>query len=188
MKELRLQIEAVKTDLEGSKAENGALGSGWIELILIEARDLVGADLRGPYVRVQYGNVKKRTKVVYKTLHPHWNQTLDFSDDGSPLLLHVKDYNALLPTSRIGQCIVEYQGLPPNQMVEKSQRRRKRGAERGEIGEIAETPKERERSQREQPEITETKWFVTKEERTERSQRRKMRDRRQRRSQRRKIV
>ncbi|KAK9091297.1 hypothetical protein Sjap_024474 [Stephania japonica] len=120
--ELRLQIEAVKTDLEGSKVENGALGSGWIELILIEARDLVAADLRGtsdPYVRVQYGNIKKRTKVVYKTLHPQWNQTLDFPDDGSPLLLHVKDHNALLPTSSIGQCIVEYQGLPPNQMVEK---------------------------------------------------------------------
>lgn len=41
-------------------------GSGWIELVLIEAKDLVAADLRGtsdPYVRAQYGNLKKRTKV-----------------------------------------------------------------------------------------------------------------------------
>ena len=41
-------------------------GSGWIELILIEAKDLVSADLRGtsdPYVRAHYGNLKKRTKV-----------------------------------------------------------------------------------------------------------------------------
>jgi Ca2+-dependent lipid-binding protein len=41
-------------------------GSGWIELVLIEAKELVAADLRGtsdPYVRVQYGNLKKRTKV-----------------------------------------------------------------------------------------------------------------------------
>lgn len=40
--------------------------AGWIELVIIEARDLVAADLRGtsdPYVRVQYGNKKKRTKV-----------------------------------------------------------------------------------------------------------------------------
>lgn len=40
--------------------------SGWIELVLIEAKDLVAADLRGtsdPYVRAQYGNLKKRTKV-----------------------------------------------------------------------------------------------------------------------------
>lgn len=42
-------------------------GNGWIELVLIEARDLVAADLRGtsdPYVRVQYGNLKRRTKVL----------------------------------------------------------------------------------------------------------------------------
>jgi hypothetical protein len=41
-------------------------GNGWIELVLIEGRDLVAADLRGtsdPYVRVHYGNFKKRTKV-----------------------------------------------------------------------------------------------------------------------------
>jgi Ca2+-dependent lipid-binding protein len=40
--------------------------AGWIELVIIEARDLVAADLRGtsdPYVRVHYGNNKKRTKV-----------------------------------------------------------------------------------------------------------------------------
>jgi hypothetical protein len=45
--------------------------AGWIELIVIEARDLVAADLRGtsdPYVRVQYGNKKKRTKVWWQIL------------------------------------------------------------------------------------------------------------------------
>lgn len=50
-------------DVQGS---NGGAGNGWIELVLIEARDLVAADLRGtsdPYVRVQYGILKKRTKV-----------------------------------------------------------------------------------------------------------------------------
>lgn len=46
-------------------------GNGWIELVLIEAKDLIAADLRGtsdPYVRVQYGNLKKRTKVWDITL------------------------------------------------------------------------------------------------------------------------
>lgn len=56
---------------------------------------------------------------MYKTLNPQWNQTLEFPDDGSPLLLHVKDHNALLPTSSIGDCVVEYQGLSPNQMSDK---------------------------------------------------------------------
>nr|TKR90327.1 C2 domain-containing family protein [Populus alba] len=121
--ELRLQIEAVRVnDSEGSRGSVSGSFNGWIELILVEAKDLIAADIRGtsdPYVRVQYGSSKKRTKVMYKTLNPQWNQTLEFPDDGSPLELHVKDYNALFPTYSIGDCVVEYQGLPPNQTSDK---------------------------------------------------------------------
>ncbi|KAI9088049.1 hypothetical protein K1719_030026 [Acacia pycnantha] len=121
--ELRLQIEAVRVDdQEGSRGSPSGSGNGWIELFLIEGRDLVAADLRGtsdPYVRVHYGNLKKKTKVIPRTLNPKWNQTLEFPDDGSPLLLYVKDHNALLPTSSIGECVVEYQMLPQNQMADK---------------------------------------------------------------------
>ncbi|KAI3946455.1 hypothetical protein MKX01_017671 [Papaver californicum] len=121
--ELRLQVEVVKDDnYELSGSSHGGSGNGWIELVIIEARDLIAADLRGtsdPYVRVHYGNLKKRTKVTYKTLTPQWNQTLEFPDDGSQLELHVKDYNALLPTSSIGNCVVEYQWLPPNETADK---------------------------------------------------------------------
>ncbi|KAM6569103.1 hypothetical protein CsatB_017088 [Cannabis sativa] len=121
--ELRLQIEAVKVeDPEGSRGSSMGSGNGWIELSLIEAKDLIAADLRGtsdPYVRVQYGNLKKRTKVMYKTLNPKWNQTLEFPDNGSRLILYVKDHNAVLPTSSIGDCVVEYDRLPPNEMCDK---------------------------------------------------------------------
>lgn len=121
--ELRLQIEAVRVEgSDGSRGSTTGSNYGWLELVLIEAKDLVAADIRGtsdPYVRVQYGNLKKRTKVMYKTLNPQWNQTLEFPDDGNPLELHVKDHNALLPTSSIGDCVVEYQRLPPNQMSDK---------------------------------------------------------------------
>ncbi|XP_010264022.1 PREDICTED: extended synaptotagmin-1-like isoform X2 [Nelumbo nucifera] len=121
--ELRLQIEAVRNDdYDRSRSVMAGLGNGWIELVLIEARDLIAADLRGtsdPYVKIQYGSLKKRTKVIYKTLSPQWNQTLKFPDDGSPLVLHVKDHNTVLPRSSIGDCVVEYQGLPPNQMADK---------------------------------------------------------------------
>ncbi|KAF9591375.1 hypothetical protein IFM89_004060 [Coptis chinensis] len=121
--ELRLQIEAVRNDANnGTRSANVGSGSGWIELSLIEAKDLIAADFRGtsdPYVRVHYGNIKRRTKVIYKTLNPQWNQTLEFPDDGSPLMLFVKDHNSVLPTSSIGQCIVEYHRLPPNQMADK---------------------------------------------------------------------
>lgn len=120
--ELRLQIEAIKVDdYENSRGSHSPT-NGWIELVLIEARDLIAADLRGtsdPYVRIHYGNLKRSTKVMYKTLSPKWHQTLEFPDDGSTLTLHVKDHNTLLPTSSIGECVVEYQMLPPNQMADK---------------------------------------------------------------------
>lgn len=58
-------------------------------------------------------------QVVYKTLNPLWNQTLEFPDTGSPLILHVRDHNAVLPTSSIGHCVVEYEKLPPNQTADK---------------------------------------------------------------------
>lgn len=58
-------------------------------------------------------------QVVHKTLNPHWNQTLEFPDTGKPLVLYVKDHNAVLPTSSIGHCTVEYQGLAPNQTADK---------------------------------------------------------------------
>ena len=57
-------------------------------------------------------------QVVYKTLAPTWGQTLEFTDDGSPLVLHVKDYNTILPTCSIGHCEVEYDRLPPNQTLD----------------------------------------------------------------------
>lgn len=49
-----------------SQGLNGNSANGLIELVLIEARDLVAADLRGtsdPYVRIHYGSLKRRTKV-----------------------------------------------------------------------------------------------------------------------------
>lgn len=121
--ELRLQIEAVKIDdYEGPMGSLAGTSNGWIELVIIEARDLVAADLRGtsdPYVRVHYGNLKRRTKVIDRTLNPQWYQTFEFPDDGSPLALHVKDHNHLLAASSIGDCVVEYQRLPPNTMSDK---------------------------------------------------------------------
>lgn len=121
--ELRFQIEAVKMDdNEGSRGSNGGAGNGLVEISLIEGRDLVAADIRGtsdPYVRLQYGNLTRKTKVLYKTLNPKWNQTFEFPNNGSTLELHVKDHNPVLPASNIGDCVVEYQGLPANEMFDK---------------------------------------------------------------------
>ncbi|CAH9143924.1 unnamed protein product [Cuscuta epithymum] len=118
--ELRLRMEAVRVhDHEGSK---GSHRDGWIELTLVEARDLIVADIRGtsdPYVSVHYGNLKRTTKIISKTLKPQWHQTFEFPDDGSPLSLHVKDHNLFLPERSLGDCVIEYQRFPRNKMFEK---------------------------------------------------------------------
>ncbi|XP_051222670.1 uncharacterized protein [Lolium perenne] len=121
--EIRLEIERIQNDQNDNlKRSSSKVEAGWIELVIIEARDLVAADLRGtsdPYVRVHYGNNKKRTKVIYKTLSPQWNQTFEFAQTGEPLILHVKDHNAVLPTASIGNCTVEYSMLSPNEPADK---------------------------------------------------------------------
>ncbi|KAM0880165.1 hypothetical protein ACQ4PT_033790 [Festuca glaucescens] len=121
--EIRLEIERIQNDQNDNlKRSSSKVEAGWIELVIIEARDLVAADLRGtsdPYVRVHYGNNKKRTKVIYKTLAPQWNQTFEFAETGEPLILHVKDHNAVLPTASIGNCTVEYSMLSPNEPADK---------------------------------------------------------------------
>ncbi|KAK9271487.1 hypothetical protein L1049_001846 [Liquidambar formosana] len=121
--EVRPQIEVRNDESEVSRGATAGSGNAWIELVLIEAKDLIAADIRGtsdPYVRVHYGKLKTKTKVRLKSsLNPYWNQTIDLPDDGSPLELHVKDHNAVLPTSSIGDCVVDYQGLIPNQTSDK---------------------------------------------------------------------
>lgn len=56
---------------------------------------------------------------MYKTLDPKWNQNFEFLDDGSQLELQVRDHNAIMASSSIGYCIVEYQRLPPNEVYDK---------------------------------------------------------------------
>ncbi|CAA7053104.1 unnamed protein product [Microthlaspi erraticum] len=115
--EIELLIEAVSP--EYNEADSGI---GFIELVLVEARDLPPADsgeTSDPYVRVRFGKKIQRTDVIFKTLHPRWNQTMEFPYDGSSLELHVKDHNTVFPSSSIGSCLVEYQWLKPNETAEK---------------------------------------------------------------------
>ncbi|KAI0492503.1 hypothetical protein KFK09_026776 [Dendrobium nobile] len=70
-------------------------------------------------IQVAKNNAHEGYWVIYKTLHPQWHQTLEFPDTGSRLVLHVKDHNAVLPETNIGDCAVEYEMLPPNQVADK---------------------------------------------------------------------
>ncbi|XP_049934628.1 synaptotagmin-5 isoform X2 [Nymphaea colorata] len=73
--ELRIRIEQVKDgDIEDSQSKNEGRVAGVIELVLIEAKSLIAADLSGtsdPYVKILYGNTHRKSKVqeVVKKFH-----------------------------------------------------------------------------------------------------------------------
>jgi Ca2+-dependent lipid-binding protein len=76
--EIHLRIEILGRDGDWDclqKQEKGAVAGGegaTVEVVLVEARDLVAADWGGtsdPYVSVRYGNIKKRTKVKMNWLY-----------------------------------------------------------------------------------------------------------------------
>ena len=57
-------------------------------------------------------------QVVYETLAPTWGQTLEFTNDGSRLVLDVRNSDTFFPTCSIGHCDVEYDQLPPNHTLD----------------------------------------------------------------------
>ncbi|KAI5061768.1 hypothetical protein GOP47_0024273 [Adiantum capillus-veneris] len=119
--EIRLLIEAYTSESQAETSQGETqepsmdFQRGLLEVVILEARDLIAADLRGtsdPFVVLHYGDTKSTTKVLYKTLHPQWKESFEMSDSGKPLKLSVKDYNAVLPDVNIGRCVVEYEQLP----------------------------------------------------------------------------
>ncbi|KAH7404885.1 hypothetical protein KP509_15G048600 [Ceratopteris richardii] len=126
--EIHLLLEAFTIDTEAETPQVDQINSlkdcqrDVLEVVLLEARDLVAADVRGtsdPFVVLQCGDEKRISKVVNMTLHPQWNQTFELNDTGEPLRLTVMDHNVLLPNVKIGHCTVEYDRIPRNQVIDK---------------------------------------------------------------------
>ncbi|KAI4374489.1 hypothetical protein MLD38_012476 [Melastoma candidum] len=89
---------------------------------LAEGKDLVVNDRNGrcePYVKLHSGKDQQRTRTAPAS-YPLWNHKFEFDEIGGGEYLKVKDHNkAVLPTSSIGNCIAEYQRLPPNEQFDK---------------------------------------------------------------------
>ena len=83
------------------------LEQGALKVTVVRGVGLLAADKGGtsdPYVVVQLGKTKKRSKVIKKTLDPEWNEALTFDGIGmrelveSQLLVRAFDYDGI--TSR----------------------------------------------------------------------------------------
>lgn len=63
-----------------------------LQVSVLEARGLAAADANGlsdPFVRIQLGESKARTSVVYKDLNPTWNEDFVFIVEEEAEELHV---------------------------------------------------------------------------------------------------
>eukprot|EP00736_Rhodelphis_marinus_P013836 Rmarinus@m.11981 len=65
----------------GSSPTPGEGSPAVVRVTIHEARDLAAADSNGlsdPFVKVKINDVKLKTQVCRKTLHPHWEETFEF--------------------------------------------------------------------------------------------------------------
>lgn len=75
---------------------------------VIEARNLPATDLNGfsdPYVRLQLGRQRFRTKVVKKTLNPTWGEEFSFRVDDldEELIISILDEDKYFNDDFVGQ-------------------------------------------------------------------------------------
>ena len=99
-----------------------------LQVVVMEARDLVAADIGGtsdPCAVVQVGGVQDaavKTKVVKKTLCPHWNETLALrllSGNNEPLTLQVYDHDQFGANELLGEIVVALDVMEVGQVVDK---------------------------------------------------------------------
>ena len=116
----------VSMDLEHVQPRQPPPPQRKLQVVVIEARDLVAADRGGtsdPFVAVQVSGVKStKTKVVKKTLHPEWNQTLELilpPGNEEPLRCQVFDHDVIGANDFLGEVVVPLDVLDFGQVVDK---------------------------------------------------------------------
>ncbi|XP_032873183.1 multiple C2 and transmembrane domain-containing protein 1 isoform X1 [Amblyraja radiata] len=101
--------------LEAHKKDQ--LWRGVATVTLIEGKDLKSMDPNGlsdPYIKFKMGCQKYKSKVILKTLNPHWREQFDFllTNEKSDIIeITVWDKDAIKKDDFIGRCQIDLSGL-----------------------------------------------------------------------------
>eukprot|EP01080_Neovahlkampfia_damariscottae_P001743 gene1743-512_t len=79
-----------------------------LNIRIIEAKDLPKMDFFGksdPYVNVKVAGQMKKTKIIKRTLNPHWDESFDFEFNNlhEDIILYIKDWDKLSSDDLIGK-------------------------------------------------------------------------------------
>ncbi|XP_055489302.1 multiple C2 and transmembrane domain-containing protein 1-like isoform X2 [Leucoraja erinacea] len=101
--------------LEAHKKDQ--LWRGVATITLIEGKDLRSMDPNGlsdPYVKFKMGCQKYKSKVILKTLNPHWREQFDFlltNEKNDIIEITVWDKDSIKKDDFIGRCQIDLSGL-----------------------------------------------------------------------------
>ena len=91
---------------------------------LRDGRNLASADPNGksdPYVKLEVGTQKKKSKIIKKTLNPTFNEEFTFSlkKGESVLIVEVYDWDFLVGDDFLGMFTIDFSEFPVNTPIEK---------------------------------------------------------------------
>lgn len=107
---------AVSSSPSGSQVYSDDLWS--VTVRLVSARQLKAADLftrsSDPYALLRLDGVERRSRVVHKSLNPHWQQTFTWISDAKPKTLRVEvcDWDQIGKHDSLGGCELQLDQLP----------------------------------------------------------------------------
>jgi hypothetical protein len=72
-----------------------------------------------PYCMISFNRQTRRSKVLYKTLKPRWDETLTFDvlDPHDSITLSLHDKGRLVKDDFLGHCTFQFGGLVPNERI-----------------------------------------------------------------------
>jgi len=116
------RVEALRTlSTRARKHDATRVPVGTLHIDVVAGRHLKSMDSNGlsdPYVKIKFGDIKKRTETIERNLNPKWNAPFEFpvfSNDVRELHFTCMDWDQMSGDDKIGECTFSFDGLPDSE-------------------------------------------------------------------------